>query len=98
MAATTTHLMTVEEFSHLPEDDGPVYHELHHGEVVTLTRPILKHQIIRARLHKALLAIVPDGSFVASKLAFRPIPEYELRVSGGGPRIPRTIFAAHPIW
>ena len=26
--AATTHLMTVEEFRKLPEDSGPVYHEL----------------------------------------------------------------------
>ena len=41
--AVTTHLMTVEDFRKLPEDQGPVYHELRHGEVVAVTRPKLKH-------------------------------------------------------
>src|SRR6185369_12833633 len=30
--AASTHVMTVEEFLKLPEDSGPVYHELRHGK------------------------------------------------------------------
>lgn len=35
--AATIHLMTVEAFRKLPEDQGPVYHELRHGELVAVT-------------------------------------------------------------
>jgi hypothetical protein len=36
--------------SGLPSDSGPVVHELHHGEVVTLTRPKAKHYKLQRRL------------------------------------------------
>jgi Uma2 family endonuclease len=81
MAATTTHLMTVEEFRQLPEDDGPVYHELRHGEVVAVPRPKLKHQVIQARLRDHFKALAPPGSYVDSELPFRALPDYEMRVA-----------------
>ncbi len=81
MAATTSQLMTVEEFRHLPEDDGPVYHELRHGELVELTRPKLKHHLIQARLRDRLKALAPSESFVEYEVAYRAQPEYELRVA-----------------
>ena len=81
MAATTSQLMTVEEFRHLPEDDGPVYHELRHGELVPVTRPKLKHHLIQARLRDRLKALAPFGSFVEYEVAHRALPEYELRVA-----------------
>jgi Uma2 family endonuclease len=40
--AATTHLLTVEDFRKLPEDQGDVYYELRHGEIVAVTRPKLK--------------------------------------------------------
>jgi Uma2 family endonuclease len=81
MAATTTHLMTVEEFRKLPDDDGPVYHELHHGELVAAPRPKFKHHLIQGRLRDRLKVLAPVGSFVAYEVAFRALPEYELRVA-----------------
>ncbi len=81
MAATTTHMMTVEEFSRLPKDNGPVYHELRHGEIVPVTRPILKHQIIQRRLCRYLEPLAPAGSYLAYEVPFRPLPEFELRVA-----------------
>lgn len=73
--------MTVEEFSKLPEDQGPVYHELRHGELVSVTRPKIKHHLIQSRLRDALKAIAPAGAFVEYEVAFRALPEYELRVA-----------------
>jgi Uma2 family endonuclease len=78
MAATPTRLMTVEEFRNLPEDSGPVYHELRHGEVVAVTRPKLKHHLIQSKLRDLLKAIAPSGGFVEYEMAYRPLPEYEL--------------------
>jgi Uma2 family endonuclease len=70
--------MTVEEFRNLPEDSGPVYHELRHGEVVAVTRPKLKHHLIQSKLRDLLKAIAPAGGFVEYEMAYRPLPEYEL--------------------
>ena len=81
MAAITSQLMTVEEFRKLPEDSGPVYHELRHGELVAVTRPTLKHHLIQSRLRDLLKAVAPAGSFLEYEVAFRPLPEYELRVA-----------------
>jgi Uma2 family endonuclease len=81
MAATTSHLMTVDEFRRLPEDAGPVYHELRHGELVAVTRPKLKHTLIQARLRDLLKNVAPSGSLVETGLAFRALPELELRVA-----------------
>jgi Uma2 family endonuclease len=81
MMAATTHLLTVAEFRELPEDDGPTYNELRHGKLVAVTRPKLKHHLIQARLRDLLKAIAPAGAFVEYEVAFRALPEYELRVA-----------------
>jgi Uma2 family endonuclease len=81
MMATTTSQLTVEEFRRLPEDSGGVYHELRHGEIVPVTRPKLKHHLIQARLRDLLKAMAPIGSCVEYEMAFRALPEYELRVA-----------------
>ncbi len=74
--------MTVEEFNQLPEDNGPVYHELRHGELVAVARPTIKHHVIQARLRDYFKAIAQPGSFVEYEVAFRALPEYEMRVAG----------------
>ncbi len=79
--AATTHLMTVEEFRKLPEDSGPIYHELHHGELVTVTRPKLKHIRIQKRLERLLEPLAGEAGTVIMELSFRPLPEHELRVA-----------------
>ena len=81
MAATTTHLTTVEEFRKLPEDTGAVYHELRHGEVVAVTRPKFKHHLIQSHLRELLKPLAPIGSLVELEMAFRPVPEHELWVA-----------------
>ena len=78
MSATPTRLITVEEFRQLPEDKGPVYHELHHGEIVTIVRPKLKHSLIQGNLRDLLRKVAEPGSYVEIEMAFRPLPEYEL--------------------
>jgi len=79
--AVPTGLITVAAFRKLPEDDGPAYHELRHGDVVAVTRPKLKHSIIQARLRDRIQAVAEPGSYVDSEVAFRPVPEYGLRVA-----------------
>jgi Uma2 family endonuclease len=81
MAVIAGHLMTVAEFRKLPEDSGPVYHELRHGEIVTVTRPKLKHSLIQRNLRRLFEAVAEPGSYVDVEVAFRPLPEYELWVA-----------------
>jgi Uma2 family endonuclease len=81
MAATTTHLVTVDEFLQLPEEDVAFYYELHHGEVVQLPRPKLKHYVIQGRLRDLLRAAAPPGGLLDIEMAFRALPEYEFRIA-----------------
>ncbi len=73
--------MTVEEFRKLPEDSGPVYHELRHGELVPVTRPKYKHYTIQRRIRNLLKPLAPPGGLVDIGFAFRALPEHELRVA-----------------
>jgi Uma2 family endonuclease len=79
--ASVTPTITVEEFRRLPEDSGPVYHELRHGEVVAVTRPKLKHFLIQRNLRELLTSLAEPGSYVDTVVAFRPLPECELWVA-----------------
>src|SRR5450432_392826 len=79
--AATTHLMTVEDFCKLPEDQGPIYHELRHGKVVSVPRPKLKHSLIQSNLRELIKRSVESGGFVGIVMAFRPLPEHELWVA-----------------
>ena len=81
MAATTTQLLTVEDFRALSEDKGPVYHELRHGEVVAVVRPKLKHSLIQRTLRRLLEELPAPDSYVETEVAFRPLPEFELWVA-----------------
>jgi Uma2 family endonuclease len=80
MSETTTRLMTVEEFRQLPET-GPFYYELRHGELAQVTRPKAKHYIIQDRLREFLRELAREVGFVGMELAFRALPQHELRVA-----------------
>ncbi len=73
--------LTVEEFRKLPEDSGPYYHELRHGEPVAVTRPKLRHTLIQRNLRKIFETLADPTAFVEIEVAFRPLPEHELRVA-----------------
>jgi Uma2 family endonuclease len=79
--AATTHPMTVAKFRQLPEDQGPIYHELRHGEIIPVTRPKFKHFRIQKQLEKLLEPIAHGTGVVAMEFAFRPLPEHELWVA-----------------
>lgn len=81
MAANPVHRMTVEEFSELPEPIGGYDYELHHGELVSVTRPKMKHSLIQSRLRDLLRSMMPLGSYVEYGMAFQAMPEYDLRVA-----------------
>jgi Uma2 family endonuclease len=76
----TTGLMTVEEFQQLPET-GPFYYELRHGELVQVTRPILKHTRGQKKLERLLEDYAGEDFVVIMEFPFRALPEHELRVA-----------------
>lgn len=75
--AATTALMTVEQYSALPEPKGG-YYELRHGVPVFMTRPKYKHWAIQHRLTKFLESLHAGGGLIGTELSFRPLPEHEL--------------------
>lgn len=78
--ATTAGSMTVEQFRQLPET-GEFYYELRHGEPVAVTRPKFRHHLIQSRLRDLLKPLAGSGAFVEYEVAFRALPEYELRIA-----------------
>jgi Uma2 family endonuclease len=80
MAATLTRPMTVEEFNDLAEA-GPFHYELRHGDLVKVTRPKHQHHRIQRQLRLLLEAAAGDVGVVETEVAFRALPEYELRVA-----------------
>lgn len=77
-AAVEPLLMTVEQYRELPRRPD-VIEELHWGKVVTLTRPKMKHAKVQSRLVRLLRPKAEHLGVVESEVAFRALPEYELR-------------------
>ncbi|HEX4808876.1 MAG TPA: Uma2 family endonuclease [Bryobacteraceae bacterium] len=71
-------LVTVEQYRDLPQRDG-VTQELHWGQVVTLTRPKMRHAKLQSRLVRLLRPKAEHLGVVESEVAFRALPEYDLR-------------------
>jgi Uma2 family endonuclease len=57
---------------------------LRHGELVTVTRPKLKHSLIQGKLRELLTKSAEPGSYVEIEVPFRPLSEYELWVAEVG--------------
>ncbi|MGI8744521.1 MAG: Uma2 family endonuclease [Bryobacteraceae bacterium] len=75
--STTAALITVEDFLKLTDPPG-FYLELHHGEVVQLTRAKYKHYRIQTKLTDAFNRINRPFGFSGYEFAFRPKPEHNL--------------------
>lgn len=73
--------MTVEEFGRLPEDSGPVSHELRRGKLVASARPMGKHTRIQKRLERLLEEAACGIGVAVMELPFRPVPEHEVRAA-----------------
>lgn len=86
MAATT--LLTSEQFLALPEEldqhGNPIYHELIHGEVVTMPRPAQRRQIIQSNILDALVVYLHENK----ALGLKAFPDAEYVVSGNDDFIP----------
>src|SRR5580700_2882690 len=77
-AAAEFLLMTVDEYRQLPDRED-VIQELHLGMVVTLSRPKMKHAKIQSRLVDLLRPKAGHLGIIAAEVAFRALPEYDLR-------------------
>jgi Uma2 family endonuclease len=75
--STQAGLVTVAEFLRLP-DPKEGHYELHHGEVVLVTRPKSRHHRTARRIRILLEALAEDIGVVDTEWAFQPTPEYEL--------------------
>jgi len=64
----------------LPEGGEFVY-ELHHGEVVAMTRPRARHGKMQLRLSRLLEPKLKAFGEVATEVPYRPVAEFDLRVA-----------------
>lgn len=71
-------LLTVEQYRHLPAIDDAIQ-ELHWGSVVTMTRPKMRHARLQSRLARLLRPAMEPAGIVETEVAFRALPEYDLR-------------------
>jgi Uma2 family endonuclease len=77
-AAPELLLMTVAQYRQLPLRED-VRQELHWGQIVTLTRPKMRHAKLQSRLVRLLRPYAEHLGVVESEVAFRALPEYDLR-------------------
>jgi Uma2 family endonuclease len=76
--ATTTHLITVEEYSRLPDPPGGRL-ELHHGEVILISEPPYYHADLEDNICDGLKRRCGTRSYrIRTEFACRPLPEYEV--------------------
>lgn len=75
-----TGLVTVAEFRNLPDSEAYIF-ELHHGEVVRVTRPKKRHDDRVYRLERRLQPSAEPLGYLTKEFSFRALPEYELRVA-----------------
>src|SRR5215813_4102734 len=68
-------------------------YELHHGEVVALTRPRARHWKLQMRLCRLLEPKLKLFGEVGIEIPYRPLPEFELRAADVA-AISRTRFDA----
>jgi Uma2 family endonuclease len=78
--AALPSLLTVAQFRELPEG-GEFEYELHHGEVVALTRPKARHYSMQVHLQDLLAPKLRNFGRVVIEMPYRPLAEFELRAA-----------------
>jgi Uma2 family endonuclease len=78
--AALPDLVTVEQFRQMP-DGGEFVYELHHGEVVAMTRPRPRHWRLQKRLYGLLELKLKAFGEVVIEAPFRAVPEFDLRAA-----------------
>lgn len=71
-------LITVEEYERIPPpEDG--WYELHHGELIHVTRPVRRHYDLQRRLRDLLKPTCEArGYLIDIEYAYRPLPDNEV--------------------
>jgi Uma2 family endonuclease len=79
-AAADLLLMTVDEYRLLPERDDEIL-ELHWGEVVSLSRPKIRHVGLQYRMADLMRPMAQSLGVLGVEMPFRAVPEYDLRAA-----------------
>jgi Uma2 family endonuclease len=80
--AVLNALLTVSEFSRLPQPSGGIRQELHHGELVELPPVKVLHTILQLRLVSALKRAADLSVYeAAGEFPFQPVEEFDVRVA-----------------
>jgi Uma2 family endonuclease len=77
-AAAEPVFITVDQYRQMPDRED-VVQELHWGMVVTLSRPKMRHAKLQSRLARLLRPKAEHLGVVETEVAFRALPEYDLR-------------------
>jgi len=77
--AALPQLISVEQFRQLP--DSEYAYELHHGEVVAMTRPKHRHLNLQLQLFELLKPKLKSFGRVAIEYPYRPFAEFDMRVA-----------------
>lgn len=75
------------QFREMPDTGGSAC-ELHHGQVVAVTRPKARHFELQQRLLELLGPRLKDFGVVRIEYPDRPLAEFKLRAAGGGGDLP----------
>jgi Uma2 family endonuclease len=78
--AALPNLITVAQFHELP-DGGNYCYELHHGEVVAMTRPKPRHWQLQRHLERLLQLKLASFGEVAVEVPYCAVPEFDLRAA-----------------
>ena len=73
--------MSVEEFLQLEKPVGDFDYELHHGELVQVTRPKKLHVGMQGWLVRLLNRELDETGFISTEIPFRAVPEGDLRAA-----------------
>jgi Uma2 family endonuclease len=93
--AALPNLITVEQFHQLP-DGGNYCYELHHGEVVAMTRPKPGHWQLQRHFMDLLRPKLSDFGEVAVEVPYCAVPEFDLRVADVAAISHKRWNAIHP--
>ena len=78
--AALPNLIPVAQLRELPEG-GEFTYELHHGEVVAVTRPRARHFALQHRLTHLLDGNLAKFGVVGMEFPYRPLAEFDLRAA-----------------
>ncbi len=80
--AILTGMLSVAEFARLPQPEGGVRQELHHGELLELPPVKILHLMLQMRLVSLVRTLCDLSVYgVTTEFPFRPVPGFDVRVA-----------------